>query len=60
MKKFIFKVLVCTGATFTAVGYGYNQSEAMMDACSNMQASCDYPEDDIEDVCLVKVENIKK
>ena len=53
MKKFIFKVLVCTGATFTAIGYGYNQDAAMMDACYHMSEQGDFPEDNIEDVQLI-------
>ena len=56
MKKFIFKVLVCTGATFTAVGTGYNVDAAMMDACYHMAEYGDYPEDDIMDVELVNAE----
>ena len=56
MKKFIFKVLVCTGATFTQVGYGYNCDQAMMDACERMAEDCTYPEDDIVDVELIEQE----
>lgn len=59
MKKFIFQVLVCTGATFTAVGTGYNIDSAMMDACGNMAREGKYPELDIQDVKLIKVEDVK-
>ena len=55
MKKFIFRVLVCTGATFTAIGVGYNTDEGMMDACDKMARSGDIPELDIEDVRLIGV-----
>lgn len=57
MKKYIFKVMVCTGALFTAVGYGYNADQGMQDACHQMSKAGDYPEDDIMDVCLIKVED---
>lgn len=56
MKKFIFKVLVCTGATFTCSGVGYNVNEALMDACSSLAAAAEYPEDEIESILLVKQE----
>lgn len=56
MKKFIFKVLVCTGATFTCSGVGYNVNEALMDACSSLAAAAEYPEEDIESIELVKQE----
>lgn len=56
MKKFIFKVLVCTGATFTCSGIGYTASEALMDACSTLAAAAEYPEDEIESIELVKQE----
>ena len=57
MKKYIFRVLVCTGAIFTQVGYGYNADQAMMDACKQMSDAGDYPELDIDDVQLIKVED---
>ena len=59
MKKFIFKVLVCTGATFTCSGIGYNVDAAMMDACANMAQAGNYPEESIEDVRLVEVVDVK-
>lgn len=59
MKKFFFKVLVCTGATFTAVGYGYNQDEAMQDACEQMSKAGDYPEDDIVDIQFTRYYYVK-
>ena len=59
MKKYIFKVLVCTGAFFTTSGMGYNVDDALMDACDKMAKECNYPEDDIEDVQFVKVDDSK-
>jgi hypothetical protein len=55
MKKYLFKVLLVTGATFTQVGEGYDMDEALMDACVGL-ANSEYPQDDIEDICLSEVE----
>ena len=55
MKKYLFKVLLVTGVTFTQTGEGYNVDEALMDACVNL-ANSEYPQDDIEDICLSRVE----
>ena len=59
MKKFFFKVLVCTGATFTCSGVGYNVNEGLMDACANMASSGDYPEDEIVDITFTRYYYIK-
>ena len=56
MKKYIFKV-ICAGAIFTTFGTGYNADQGMMDACERMSQMGDYPEDDIEEVELVAVED---
>lgn len=55
MKKFIFVVALVSGLTFETSGVGYNVNEALMDACDQL-AKCDWPEDDIEDVEFLKVE----
>lgn len=55
MKKYIFNVFAAGMLATQAVGFGYNQDEALMDACLSMSAS-DYPEDDIEDIVLAKIE----
>ena len=56
MKKFVFRVLVCTGAAFTCSGIGYNADQGMQDACDKLAHAGDYPEDDILDVQLIKIE----
>ena len=55
MKKYLFKVLLVTGVTFTQVGEGYDVDSALMDACVNLSNS-QYPQDDIVDICLSKVD----
>ena len=55
MKKYLFKVLLVTGVTFTQVGEGYNVDEALMDACVGL-ANSEYPQDDIADINLSSVE----
>lgn len=55
MKKYFFKVLLVTGATFTQVGEGYDVDSALMDACVNLSNS-QYPQDDIVDINLSSVE----
>lgn len=57
MKKFIFKVLVCTGATFTCSGVGFNVNEALMDACCSLASDAEYPEDEIESIELIQEES---
>lgn len=54
MKSFLFKVTLISGISLTCSGIGYDKDEAMMDACDYL-ASTDYPEDDIEDVELMKL-----
>lgn len=51
MKKYIFVVALCSGLTFTQVGEGYNENEALMDACMAL-ADSDYPQDEIMDISL--------
>ena len=55
MKAFLFKVTLISGIVFNCSGIGRNANDAMMDACSYL-ASTDYPQDDIMDVELVKVQ----
>lgn len=56
MKKYLFIVTLISGATFTQSGEGYNVNEALMDACDKLATAGEYPEDDIEDVNLVRYE----
>lgn len=56
MKKYIFCVALVGGMTFTQSGEGYNESDALLDACLNMQDS-EYPEDDIVSIDLESVED---
>lgn len=51
MKKYIFVVALCSGLTFTQTGEGYNESEALMDACMAL-ADSEYPQDEIMDINL--------
>ena len=53
-KAFIFKVTLVTGMAFTCSGIGTDVDSALMDACEYL-ASTDFPEDDIEDVDLIKL-----
>lgn len=55
MKKYLFKVLLVTGVTFTQTGEGYDVDSALMDACVGL-ANSEYPQDDIVDICLSRVE----
>lgn len=55
MIKYIFVVTLISGLTFTQAGEGYNVDAALMDACAQLQDS-DYPEDEILDIELEKVE----
>lgn len=56
MKKYLFNVLVAAGVVAAQVyGYGFNEDDALVDACFNMSSS-DVPEDSIEDIKLVSVE----
>ena len=57
MKEFIFKVTLITGIAFTCTGQGVNKDAALMDACESLEVT-NYPEDDIDDIVLVK--EIKK
>lgn len=54
MKNFLFKVTLISGFAFVVNGIGHNADQALMQACEYLAASGDYPEDDIEDVELVK------
>lgn len=54
MKNFLFKVTLLGGFAFVVNGIGHNADQALMQACEYLAASGDYPEDDIEDVELVK------
>ena len=58
MIKYIFVVTLISGLTFTQAGEGYNVDAALMDACAQLHDS-DYPEEDILDIELEKVENNK-
>ena len=53
-KAFIFKVTLVTGMAFTCSGIGTDVDSALMDACEYL-ATTDFPEDDIEDVDLIKL-----
>ena len=55
MKKYFFNVFAAGVLATQAMGMGYNQDEALMDACLNLSIS-DYPEDEISDVVLDHVE----
>ena len=54
MKSFLFKVTLISGISLTCSGIGYNVDDALMDACDYL-AKTDYPQDDIEDVELIKL-----
>ena len=54
MKNFLFKVTLIGGFAFVVSGIGRNADQALMQACEYLAVSGDYPEDDIEDIELVK------
>ena len=57
MKKYIFVVALISGLTFTQSGEGYNESDALLDACLHLSDSA-YPEDDIVSIDLENVEDV--
>lgn len=52
MKKYFFIVTLATGVAIECAGFGFNINAALMDACENLAASGEYPEDDIEKITL--------
>lgn len=55
MKKYFFNVFAAGVLATQAMGMGYNQDEALMDACLSMDIKA-FPEDEISDVVLDHVE----
>lgn len=57
MNKYMFIVTLLGGITFTQVGEGYNESEALMDACWQLSDS-EYPQDEVVGIEVVKQEGV--
>ena len=57
-KAFLVLVTLASGVVLPCSGIGTNKDEALMDACSYL-ADTDYPEDEIEDVDVVNVDENK-
>ena len=55
MKKYFFNVFAAGVLATQAMGMGYNEDEALMDACMSMDVKA-FPEDEISDVVLDHVE----
>ena len=57
MKKYFFNVFAAGMLAAQVVGLGFNEDDALMDACLSMHDSS-IPEDDIEEVLLDHIEFI--
>ena len=55
MKQFIYKVRVCTGASFSRCAFAANKNQAYMQVCYELNALGIFPEELITSISLVEV-----